>query len=309
MSPAPIQPPINPDWNEVWKARQSLHELSKHFDDPSHNWNKRENAERYDSTSRSEYDDRVKITIAGLDIPKNSRVLDIGAGPGTLAIPLAPRVKEITAIEPGEGMVAILIERIRKEDIPNITTIQKRWEDIDTASDLAGQYDVVIASLSLTMKDIRLALQKMNAASSDYVYLFWFVDMPFWERMYADLWKPLHGSEYHPGPKADCLFGVLYQLGIYANVEMLPLKKEYRFASLDEMTAFFRRRFNVTIPKQERILDDYLKPLIRMEGSDTVISGDSTFAKIWWRKNQKIQYKSQRRVTFRQAAGSAPSHL
>jgi hypothetical protein len=110
--------------------------------------------------------------------------------------------------------------------------------------------------------------------------------MPFWERMYADLWKPLHGSEYHSGPKADCLFGVLYQLGIYANVEMLPLKKEYRFTSQDEMTAFFRRRFNVTTPLQERILDEYLSSRFRNEDNAIVVSGVSTFAKIWWKKQK-----------------------
>jgi SAM-dependent methyltransferase len=287
MSPAPIQSLINPDWNEIWKARQSLHESSKHFDDPSHNWNKRENAERYDSSSRYEYDDRVTITIAGLDLTKKSRVLDIGAGPGTLSIPLAPRVKEITAIEPGEGMVTILNERMKKEGITNITTIQKRWEDIDTSSDLSGKYDVVIASLSLTMEDIRLSLQKMDVASRDSVYLFWFVDMPFWEKMYADLWKPLHGSEYYSGPKADCLFGVLYQMGIYANVVMLPLKKEYRFETLDAMTAFFRRRFNITTPLQDKILDEYLSPRFRHEDNAIVISGVSTFAKIWWKKDRE----------------------
>ncbi|MHB8163945.1 MAG: class I SAM-dependent methyltransferase [Methanoregula sp.] len=287
MSPAPKLPYPDPDWNGIWKARQVLHESSKHSDDPSHNWNKRENAERYDSTSRSEYDERIITTINGLAITKESRVLDIGAGPGTLAIPLAPQVKEITAIEPGEGMTAILGERMKKEGISNITIIRKRWEDIIPANDLAGQYDVVIASLSLTMEDIRLALQKMDAVSRGSVYLFWFVDLPFWERMYADLWEPLHGLPYHPGPKADCLFGVLYQMGIYANVEMLPLKKEYRFTTKDEMTAFFRKRFNVTRPEQEQVLDDYLKPLIRTEGSEIVISGDSTFAKIWWKKDGK----------------------
>jgi SAM-dependent methyltransferase len=275
---------MDPDWNEIWKARQSLHESSKHFNDPSHNWNLRENAERYDSSSRSEYDDRVKTTIDSLEINWNSKVLDIGAGPGTLAIPLAPLVREITAVEPGGGMVEVLKNRAEKQGFRNIACVQKRWEDIDPARDLTGQYDVVIASLSLTMEDIQLALRKMDAVSQGYVYLFWFVDMPFWERMYADLWEPLHGSEYYPGPKADCLFGVLYQLGIYANVEMLPLKKEYRFATSDEMTAFFRRRFNVTTPKQEQVLDDYLKPLMRTTGPDIVISGDSTFAKIWWEK-------------------------
>jgi ubiquinone/menaquinone biosynthesis C-methylase UbiE len=287
MSCPPAHSSDDPDWNEIWKERQKRHGSSKHFDDPSHNWNRRENAERYDSTSRSEYDNRVQITIAGLDITKNSRVLDIGAGPGTLTLPLSHLVKEVTAVEPGAGMVSVLNEHASHEGITNVTCIRKRWEDIDPASDLDGQYDVVIASLSLTMEDIRLALQKMNAVSSHYVYLFWFVDMPFWERMYADLWRPLHGSEYHPGPKADCLFGVLYQMDIYANVEMLPLKKEYRFVSIDEMTAFFRRRFNITKPEQEKVLDDYLKPQIRKEGSEIVVSGDSTFAKIWWRKNKK----------------------
>jgi ubiquinone/menaquinone biosynthesis C-methylase UbiE len=85
MSP-PVTAGMDPDWNEIWKLRQERHESSKLADDPSHDWNKKENAERYDANARSEYDERVKTTIASLDITRNSRVLDIGAGPGTLAI-------------------------------------------------------------------------------------------------------------------------------------------------------------------------------------------------------------------------------
>ncbi len=59
---------MDPDWNEIWKQRQELHESSKISDDPSHDWNRKENAERYDANARSEYDDRVKTTIASLDI-------------------------------------------------------------------------------------------------------------------------------------------------------------------------------------------------------------------------------------------------
>ena len=281
---SPEQAGRDPDWNAVWKIRQKRHELSKISDDPSHNWDKRENAERYNTNSRIEYDPRIRLTIDGLNIGRDSRVLDIGAGPGTLAIPLAPRVKEVCAVEPGAGMVAILRERSAREGITNLSCVQKRWEDVDLASDLDGPYDIVIASLSLTMEDIRAALLKMDAASRQYVCLYWFVDLPFWERMYADLWEPLHGTPYYSGPKADCLFNVLYQMGIYANVEMLPLSKEYRFASQDEMMTFFNRRFNAQTPEQQEIVGRYLKPLIRNVGTDIVISGDSTFAKIWWKK-------------------------
>jgi len=289
MQPAP-EPSHDPiDWNERWIAQQRLQESSRHFEDSSHNWNDPRNAKRYAANSESQYDDRVKTTIVGLDLTKDTRVLDIGAGPGTLAIPLSPQVREITVVEPGAGMVAVLKDLCREKGISNITCVQKRWEDIDPAEDLNGLYDIVLASLSLTMEDIREALLKMDAVSRKYVYLYWFVDMPFWERMYVDLWKPLHGSMYYPGPKADCLFEVLYQAGIYANVEMLPLQKEYRFSSRDELTVFFRRRFHVTKPEQERVLDDYLQPLIRQEGREVVISGNSTFAKIWWEKRERSE--------------------
>jgi SAM-dependent methyltransferase len=283
MNPAPIQPLIAPDWNEIWKARQCLHESSKQFDDPSHNWDKRENAERYDSSSRSEYDQRVKTTIASLTVNRNSRVLDIGAGPGTLTIPLSPLVKEITAVEPGAGMVEILMKHAERENLHNITCVQKTWEEIDLSSDLSPPFDIVIASLSLTMHDIREALRKMDAASCGSVDLFWFVDMPFWERMYADLWETLHGSPYHAGPKADCLFGVLYQMGIYPDVTMLPLAKEYRFGSQEEMLGFFRRRFGAKTTAEETVVNEYVTPMMRTEGNTVVISGNSTFAHVRWR--------------------------
>lgn len=274
----------DPDWNEIWKQRQKLHESSKITDDPSHNWNKLENAERYDKNAKSEYDDRVRTTIASLEITPDLRVLDIGAGPGTLAIPLAPVVREVTAVEPGAGMVEILNRQAQRTGIRNITCVQKRWEDVNLSQDLKAPYDVVIASLSLTMYDIREALTKMDTVASGSVHLFWFVDMPFWERMYADLWEPLHGMPYHPGPKADCLFGVLYQMGIYADVTMLQLSKEYRFGKRDEMTAFFRKRFGAKTPGQERIVDEYVAPRIRKQGNEVVIAGDSTFAHIRWKK-------------------------
>jgi SAM-dependent methyltransferase len=276
----------DPDWNAIWKLRQELHESSKVADDPSHDWNKKENAERYDKNAKSKYDDRVRTTIEALDITQYSRVLDIGAGPGTLAIPLAPLVGEITAVEPGAGMVAILKDHADQLGIRNITCIQKLWEDVDISNYLKVPYDVVIASLSLTMYDIRDALKKMDAAASGSVHLFWFVDMPFWERMYADLWEPMHGIPYFPSPKADCLFGVLYQMGIYPDVTMMPLAKEYRFGSADMMFAFFRKRFGAKTPEQQRMVDKYIAPQIRKQGDEVVISGDSTFAHIRWKKKR-----------------------
>jgi len=282
-----MQPAVSdPDWNEIWKERQRLQESSKLAGDPSHNWDKKENAERYDANARSEYDDRVQRTIASLPLSRNARVLDIGAGPGILALPLAPFVRDVTAVEPGAGMLEVLKKHAEQQGIRNIACVQKTWEEVDPARDLAPPYDIVIASLSLTMHDIREALAKMDAACSGSVHLFWFADMPFWERMNADLWMPLHGRQYYPGPKADCLFGVLYQMGIFPDVTMMPMGKEYRFTSRDEMMAFFTKRFGAATPAQKKTIADYVAPMIRTVGHEVVISGMSTLAHIHWSKHQ-----------------------
>src|SRR5512137_2030124 len=134
----------DPDWNALWKERQRLQESTRTHDDSSHNWDRKENAERYDANARSEYDDRVQRTIASLPLTRESRVLDIGAGPGVLALPIAPLVREVTAIEPGTGMVDVLKKHAEREGIRNIACVQKLWEDVDIARDLQGSYDIVI---------------------------------------------------------------------------------------------------------------------------------------------------------------------
>jgi hypothetical protein len=50
------------------------------------------------------------------------------------------------------------------------------------------------------------------------------------------------------------------------------------------MVAFFSNRFGVKTAAQRRVLDRYLAPLIRHEGHEVVISGDSMLAKVWWKK-------------------------
>jgi len=272
------------DWNEVWKAKQDRYEGARIPGDSSHDWNKKENAERYASQSEGEFEKRIRLTLAGLSVNRSTRILDIGSGPGTLAIPLAPQVQEITAVEPGEGMVSALEQRAKRAGIANIHCVPKVWEDVNPEKDIDGPYDLVIASLSLTMRDIREAVLKMDTVSCGDICLYWFVDLPFWEKMYADLSRPLHGKSYCAGPKADCLWNVLFQAGIYANIEMLPLDKEYRFPSREEMTTFFRKRFGVRTKKQEKVLDAYLGPLIQEDANGVIVSGESTFAKIWWRK-------------------------
>ena len=81
------------DWIEAWRCASKRHRSSRGYDDGRHLWSRDENARRYDASSRDGYAPRVEETIAGLPLRPDARVLDIGAGPGTLALPIAPCVR------------------------------------------------------------------------------------------------------------------------------------------------------------------------------------------------------------------------
>jgi ubiquinone/menaquinone biosynthesis C-methylase UbiE len=228
---------------------------------------------------------RTEAVIRGTAITADSRILDIGSGPGTLAIPFASRVGHVTAIEPAEGMCSVMQEKMAEHGVTNIDIVQKRWEDVDVAADLHPPYDVVIASFSLGMSDIRAAIEKMMLASSRYVYLYHFAGPTSWDRQRHDLWPRLHGREYQPGPKSDVLYNVLYQMGIYPNVSTFPLVHNQRYSNLEEAMRTLAPQAQAETEEQKEILREYLRGVMREEGGELALPGSSVRVKMWWEKD------------------------
>lgn len=212
-----------------------------------------------------------------------SRVLDIGAGPGSLAIPLAGKVAHVTAVEPAEGMMELLKQNIESYGIRNIDCVYKGWEAVDAGVDLCPPYDVVFASYSLGMKDIRASIQKMIDVSSGYVYLYWFAGDTSWDIHSQRLWPILHGCEYRHGPKADILYNVLYDMGIYSDVKVFTFEHKNRFENLEEALEYFKPQYAAFSPDKEEILRSYLKEVLEEENGAFVQKGRSTRVKMWWR--------------------------
>jgi ubiquinone/menaquinone biosynthesis C-methylase UbiE len=58
-----------------------------------------------------------------LAVTPNARVLDVAAGPGTLALELAPRVREVTAIDFSECMVSELLKAATRANLGNLRAL------------------------------------------------------------------------------------------------------------------------------------------------------------------------------------------
>lgn len=194
-----MTPNINMDWNEIWKDQITAWSESS-GKACSDYWADKESAKSYLEEGFRKRQTRVQKTIEALPIKPDSRILDIGAGPGILAIPMAERAEHVTTVEPSPGMNAVMADYMAEKGIENITCIQKPWEAVD--SELNGSYDIVIASMSLGMPDIKEAIRKMEAACSGHVFLYWHAGIPEWEKMPGILWPKIYRKEYQGGPKA-----------------------------------------------------------------------------------------------------------
>ena len=155
------------NWNELRKMAMSGFRHGRRDEDPVKAWDKR--AKKFNEHAMRQKE-RTEKQIAKLHLNPEYTVLDIGAGTGRLSIPIAKQVKSVTAIDQSSGMLSQLGVNMQKEGINNITCLQKRWEDVVIGQDIEPQ-DVVIASHSLGMFDLREALDKIDTTAKKYVYI------------------------------------------------------------------------------------------------------------------------------------------
>jgi cyclopropane fatty-acyl-phospholipid synthase-like methyltransferase len=104
------------DWNEVWKEQMTKHnEMSGGMDCASY-WDDEEEARNYWNMGKEE-SDVIEYIVRSMQISSTSRVLDIGAGPGNLAIPFSRKAAHVTAVEPSASMACVLRENIKEYGI------------------------------------------------------------------------------------------------------------------------------------------------------------------------------------------------
>jgi SAM-dependent methyltransferase len=272
------------DWNEIWKEQTLLQNQSQHGIDCASIWKNKKSAQLFLKMFENDGNILIRKTIDELPLTPESRILDIGSGPGTLAIPLSEIVTHVTAVEPSEGMLNALKERIAEDGINNIDCVNKRWEDIETGADIESSYDIVIASYSLGMPDIREAIRKMEEVSSKYVCLYWFAGDASWDINYKALWPSLHGTEYYPSPKCNVLYNVLYDMGIYPNITVFPFEHIHRFSSEDDAVEHFKSYYKISEEKQVEILRNYLKDHLEIDNNSVILRAMNTRVKLWWEK-------------------------
>ncbi|HWQ66478.1 MAG TPA: methyltransferase domain-containing protein [Methanospirillum sp.] len=267
-------------WSDKLKKNQESYQ-NVHW---SQRWNDDQSAIRFNKHVIGMRNHSQNL-VDGLLINPNYHILEIGPGTGPLTIPLSSRVEHITAIEPSPYMIKVLKENLDEHHIQDVSIIQKRWEDIDPQLDLYGPYDLVLASHSLGMDNLKAAIQKMDDVSSGYVCLFWFFNSSFLKSAYITLWPSLHGKEYNPLPKSDVIYQILLQMGIHPEFKPYVTENQYRYSSIEEAISDFSINFGFFNRSPPHILEEFIRENSFTKNDDVHIAGTSMNAKIWWHKN------------------------
>lgn len=117
-----------------------------------------------DQSNNYEYGREVVKNLSGL-LSSDFEVLEIGAGPGTLTIPLAEKVKMVTAMEISAKMVTALGKELENKQVENVEVIKNDWMKVEEYK-VKGKFDLVICSHFLwQVEDLELHLKKMENAS------------------------------------------------------------------------------------------------------------------------------------------------
>lgn len=189
-------------------------------------WESEQAARRYWKLVWRYQPERLRLLISRLGPVAGKRILDIGSGPGVLAIPLAKAGATVTAVEPSAAMLKVLREMARSRKSPEIDCLGRRWEEIDPACDLNGNqpFDIVLASLSLLMVGLRECLLKMRQVCSPcgQVFLLWTRGQNHWTDELRWLYPELYGFDYVSKPGADLLLHAVKELRAELEAEEEP---------------------------------------------------------------------------------------
>jgi SAM-dependent methyltransferase len=179
-------------------------------------WDRR--AERYaENISSDRREGKLKAVLdfiegTGLKL-EGTEVLDIGAGPGTLALPLARMGARVTAVDISAEMLKRLEKRAAEENLTSVRTILSPWKDIDIdAAGFRGKFDLVIASMTPAISGPETFDMLLEASKGVCYYSGWVTRK--WDPAYYELYRTLFNEEFKEGTHGFYLpFMYLYTMG------------------------------------------------------------------------------------------------
>ena len=181
--------------------------------------------------------------------------LDVGAGGGRFALPLALRGGcKVTAVEPSESMRRALAAEIEQYGAQNIEVVPADWMSAQVeAADL-----VLCSHVLYNIEEITPFIRKLSDHARRYCVVLIGASPPGGIR--NDLWPLFRGQRRLEPPVYWDLINVLLQMGIYPDVEIVATERRMRYRSLEDAVAAMRwMLWFAPDPERDERLSQYVR--------------------------------------------------
>ncbi len=268
-----IENPNDVKWEEFWAEKLST-KVDKDWDKAAPGFFKRTRKEDY------------QIALFDkLTLDENDTVLDVGCGEGSVTIPIAKRVKKVIGLDSSPKMLEFLEKRANDSNIDNIETILRPIEEIKYED--IGDVDVVVCSRSLNgIVPIREVLSELNKIANKYVFITIFG--PENKKIEKDFDREL-GIKTEDFPDYNYFFNILFNMGIYANIERFDLNNYREYDSIDEAIDNGKFRLDLYSDEEKNLLRKYLERILTQDektGKYYNVKDKADWIMVWWKKQK-----------------------
>ena len=265
-----IKNPNEIDWCGFWAEKLS--------DKKDKNWDKA--AEGFYKRTKNE--DYNTALFSKLILNENDTVLDVGCGEGSITIPLSGKVKNVIGVDSSPKMLEYLKKRADEHNIDNIETKLMAIEDIKYED--FGDIDVVVCSRSLNgIVPIEKVLNELNKIANKYVFITIFG--PENKKIEKDFDREI-GKKTEDFPDYNYFFNILFNMGIYANVERFDLNNYREYDSIEEAMDNGKFRLDLYSDDEKEHLKKYLKRILTFDEQTRKyynVKDKADWIMIWWK--------------------------
>lgn len=215
------------------------------------------------------------------EMSRGGSVLDVGAGTGRLAIPLASKGHRVTTVERDAGMAEALAGEALRSGVM-LTQVVGTWPLV---AGNTGIHDVVLSThVVYDVPGIGGFIEAMHERARRGVVVEMTPRHP-WSSL-SRYFRDLHSLELPSRPTVEDFIGVVAEV-----VHVTPHQERWvtptglRFADMQELLAFYRRRLLVP-PLRSMEAAALLEPDVRRTDDGWLVLGpvEREAVTVWWRK-------------------------
>jgi 2-polyprenyl-3-methyl-5-hydroxy-6-metoxy-1,4-benzoquinol methylase len=271
-------------WHDLVRAREEQWERLGIARPKGDYWTRRAPSfARFSRGVRS--DDPVVERVLEQMPARDGRVLDVGAGAGRYAVPLAEAGARVLALEPNAAMVEMLEREARGRDV-GVTVEQGEWP---AAESRVGSADVVLCAhvvypIAHVVPFIR-ALDRTARCAVVMVARLGQVDEAL-----AHVFEAVHGEPRVPMPNLPDLYNLLLQMGIPASVTLHPFETRWNFADADAAVADAGSRLGLVAGSAawER-METAVRARLVPRGDEVSLSPKQAYqGVVWWEAGTRV---------------------